>query len=408
MTRHATRSSLYRSRRRRRSGRDELATPAILNRRQPATPVQLAALAAHLRRPGLPLAQRQALLRTASQTYGNQAVQRALYGPDHRPDIQRQGPGISSVANPPQATFAPATTMGAYISLVQELERSFPGYDPRQMLALLRQVYYGKPWSVSRSSQWSDVLPQSPDMPDPRGVVGTGPGSLYHALQSSQEVAGTDVGHVLTGLEALLDPTAQVEIEITGPNLVVGMPNTEFATWGGDLGSAAGQAVADRHLGRTRRSDPDYFADLASSADLEGDLDAYVIQHGARHAGGLAGLFGAAGHPGGGLALSEVLRQYYLDPASALGSGRANRYRIFAAAIGCRINGRQIANRRELQWPIAMRVADFAFAWFMKEYRGARGTLGAIWLTGPGLNTELRIKALAMTSLFFDWLEARM
>ena len=41
----------------------------------------------------------------------------------------------------------PASSMGEYISLVRSLESTYRELAPRQFLAMLRQIYYGRPWS---------------------------------------------------------------------------------------------------------------------------------------------------------------------------------------------------------------------------------------------------------------------
>jgi hypothetical protein len=167
--------------------------------------------------------QKQALARQINQTYGNHHLQRILAAAPAT--IQRK-----------QKTYNQAQTMADYLALVHAAEQKFVGRSPRQMLALLRRVYFGKEtWSLTTRKQWEDVLPKSPTMGDPRSQLGKGQGSLFAALQASQVVAGTDIGHLLTGLEALLNPKKSVEVEVFGPNPVVKMPNTEFATWGGIL-----------------------------------------------------------------------------------------------------------------------------------------------------------------------------
>jgi hypothetical protein len=360
---------------------------------------------------------------------GNQTVQRLLsdrVGVGERP----RSPAVQrNVLPPPPATAVrpdPAraaqiardvaryrtTTMAGYVRAVQALEAAHPRTSPRRILAMLRQFYYGRPWSASTTEQWRDVLPESPDMPDPRSSPHAG---LYQALQQSQVVDGTDVGHLLAGLEALLNPRRQVELEIPGPNFVVTMPNAEFATWGGDLGSAAGQAVADQDLRPPARSDRHYFANMVSGADLAGNIDAFVIQRGAAASGGLAAMLGQGRPPGSGTAVSEMLRQYYLAPDTALGRAHANRYRSFVGIIGGRISGRAITNRAELVPAMARRVSSFARLWYANEYRNASvpgvGHLGAaqaLFSPGPGLLLRLLTKSAAMVGLFLDWLQARL
>ncbi len=358
------------------------------------------------------------------QARGEQRGRRRRGAGTARRTIQRQD---ATTAAPPAAavsptpTYATAANITDYVTLVRALEATFPGATPEETLTRLREVYYGRPWSTSRTSQWQDVLAGAPTPGDPRSAAGSGPGSLFEALRTSQELmAGgqrVDIGHMLTGLEAFLRPSSSVEIEVTGPNPVVGMPNTEFATWGGDLGSAAGQAVVDRDLGRTVLPDRDYFTTYADADDLEGNLDAYGVHQGAAASGGVARMLrgGPAlptihggGTPATATLLSQVISQYYLTPTSSLGAARATRYRDLVTAIGGTISGTTISNRGMIVGPIAGRVAEFAELWYMKEYRNARSTAGALWNSGPGLNTRLRIKALVMTGFFFDWLESKL
>lgn len=341
--------------------------------------------------------QKQALAQQIGQTHGNEHLQRALAAASAI--IQRQ-----------QRSFTQARSMADYVALVRAAEQQFAGRTPRQMLAMLRQVYYGKAWSTSSTRQWEDVLPQSPNVGDPRSQLGQGQGSLFAALQASQVVAGTDIGHLLTGLEALLDPQQSIELEVTGPNPVVKMPNTEFATWGGDLGSAAGQMVADAVNKSNVRTPQHYFAQMASGADMEGNIDAYVLNKGTASAGGLRALLGVGAKPGQGTAVSQILQGYYLAPTSALGQAHQNRYELFAQIIGGTVQNKKITNQTALLNPIATRVTEFGYIWILKEVKKKSGTVTATGLWA----SESQVKALLMpvskliTQLFFQWLEARL
>jgi hypothetical protein len=361
------------------------------------------------------------------RTLGNQSVQRLLAGRTGlgarpwSPAVQRDAPPPATAVRPGRARAQQiardvaryrTTTMAGYVRAVQALEAAHARTSPRRILAMLRQFYYGRPWSESTTEQWRDVLPESPEMPDPRSSPSAG---LYHALRQSQVVDGTDVGHLLAGLEALLNPRRQVELEIPGPNFVVTMPNTEFATWGGDLGSAAGQAVADQDFRPPARNDRHYFTNMVSAADLAGNIDAFVLQRGTRASGGLAAMLGQGRPPGSGTPVSEILRQYYLAPDTALGRAHTNRYRSFVGIIGGRISGRTIANRAELIPAMARRVSSFARLWYANEYRNARppgwghaGAAGTLFSPDPALLLRLLEKSAAMVGFFLDWLQARL
>lgn len=320
----------------------------------------------------------------------------------------------AATAVAPAAAYAPAADMASYLALVRALERTFPEKNPREILAMLRQAYYGKPWSTSTAPQWSSVLPGAPNPGDPRARAGSGPGSLLDALRQSQVVAGTpavDLGHVFTGIEALLNPTTSVTIPMSVvPDVVVNMPNTEFATWGGDIGSAAGQAAVDPFLGRATRSATDYLNDLASPSDLEGDIDAYGVVHGAGDRAGLLSMLNAAGTVAPGIPVSLILADYYAG-SGRLAGAHTDRYRDFVTAIGGTISGKTITNRATLEPQIAARVASFARTWFWKEYKNARGAArtAAVYATFDTMVTALAdAHARIMTRLFLTWLEGKL
>ena len=69
---------------------------------------------------------------------------------------------------------------------------------------------------------------------------------LMKALKASQTVDGIDLGHVLTGIDAMMQP-GNVAVPVT-PDL----PNEAWATWAGDLGSAAGEWAMDKWFGKER------------------------------------------------------------------------------------------------------------------------------------------------------------
>src|SRR5688572_10277460 len=87
------------------------------------------------------------------RTAGNAAVGRLL--------VQRQH--VTTAPPPMLTSYAKATDIPAYIQLVRELERQFPEKGSLEILAMLRQAYYGKPWSIDTTPQWSDVLPVGPN-----------------------------------------------------------------------------------------------------------------------------------------------------------------------------------------------------------------------------------------------------
>jgi hypothetical protein len=343
-------------------------------------------------------------LRALQRAAGNVAVNRLL--------VQRQ---VTAPPPPMLSSYARATDLPGYIALVRELERQFPDRNSLEVLAMLRQAYYGKPWSVDTTPQWSDVLPVAPNPGNPASRIGSAPGGLFDALKDSQEVAGTDVGHIFVGLEAFFHQTSDVALtqEILGRHVIlrtVNMPNTEFATWGGDVGAAAARPVLDDELGHAPRSDADCFRAEAPDQDLEGDLDAYAMVAGGGGPRGLEAMLQAPGTSAPGTPVSQVLYEYFLG-SSRLAGARSTKYRDFATGIGATVSGRTITNRAAVIASIAPRVGDFADMFFWGKYRAAKGTAAAAAYMVYGaaaIALALVRKTLIMVGIFLDWIEARL
>jgi hypothetical protein len=316
---------------------------------------------------------------------------------------------------PMLSSYAKATDIPGYINLVREVEKQYPEKNSLEILAMLRQAYYGKPWSVDTTPQWSDVIPAGGNPGDPRSRIGSGANSLFDALKDSQEVGGTDMGHIFAGLQAMFHPTTDVALtmEILGQSVIVrtvNMPNTEFATWGGDVGAAAGRAILHPMLGGAAKSDADYFDMEAPDQDLEGNLDAYGMVTGGGGATGLQGMLQAPGTAAPGTPVSQVLYEYFLGSARLAGA-RTSKYKDFATTLGGVVAGKSITNRAALEGPITTRVADFGNMFFWGKYKAAKGTLQttAVYpVLDPVITPLIQAKARIMVRLFLDWVEKRL
>jgi hypothetical protein len=277
------------------------------------------------------------------------------------------------------APTTPVTTMAESIDLVACLERfesRWVGDNPLRLLSLLRQFYYGaEPWTApgGRTRFWRDIITCGQDVNPLKTRLEP---HLFNALQKSQTVSGIDLGHVFTGLESMVCPTPSVVINVAwvpGPATTVNMPNWEFATWGGDLGSAVAARLFEERCrepnawpcGGTPRTWGLYIGvngSRTSYADLNGDIDSYGI------GGGLTSFL-----PGNRLQaipklpqpLSSILREYYLNPNSALGRRRTARFRSFAQILGCRVSAGKITNRSDVQKNVGERLASFARAFYV-------------------------------------------
>jgi outer membrane protein OmpA-like peptidoglycan-associated protein len=318
------------------------------------------------------------------------------------------------VSSCPPASGAGVTTLGEYIELVRCAEVK-TGLDPRTMLALLRQMYYGKPWSATtQDPNWNFVIPCSPNIGDPKDKLGQ---PLFDALHNTVTIEGTDLGHVFAGLEAMTCPASSVTVEISKFGMVVvelpfDLSNESFATWGGDLGSVAGVFVAcwmmtdqeratkgkDKcHQGSMPESLEQYFVKpwAAPPADLEGDIAPFVIRAAERGAcgGSLEQRFTPQAP------ISQIFTNFFYNRGPA-GTTSRDRYQCFAEAIGASVINGKIANRAALIDKYQPGVLSFARAYYVQFKKEIPRSDPVVPL--------LDSKSTAVLHLFFDWLQARM
>jgi hypothetical protein len=326
--------------------------------------------------------------------------------------LQRDGPtqqgGSTAVAS------KPAASMSEYVALVRALEDAHPGLSPRELLTLLRTVYYGKPWSIDKTAEWKDVLPSAPAVDDPRKRAGSGPGSLYEALRQSRDIGGMEIGHVLTGLEAMIDPRPSVVLEgPAGLPIGVAMSNVEFATWGGDVGSVAAMRMADRMTDVDQRSPIEYFRQYASSSDLEGDIDAFAIQSQVKDV--RKALPASLGNPflPRDDRVSDLLARFFLVQGPDALPERSRKYSSFIGQLGGTMRGGKITNRMKILERLAPRVQSFAQVFMLNEIRKRKGAVEVgvdvvLTMTGDDEWVDvLEEYTWDAIDQFLDWLEER-
>jgi outer membrane protein OmpA-like peptidoglycan-associated protein len=320
-------------------------------------------------------------------------------------------PSPSLVACPP-VSGAGVKTIGEYIELIRCSETK-TGYSPTQMLALLRQMYYGKPWSATtRDPNWDFVIPCSPNLGHPKDKLGQ---PLFDALYNTVTIEGIDLGHVFTGLEAMTCPASEVKLEKSkfgvGIELTVAISNESFATWGGDVGSAAGAMVAcwmmsnaeratkgkdNCHQGDMPESLEQYFVKrLAPPADLEGDIAPFVIR--AAQSPTCAGTLEKKFTPQA--PISTVFMDFFLNRGPS-GRTSKNRYLCFAEIIGAKVVDGKITNRPDLHRQYQRGVLSFAWAYYVNLKKEIPRSDPVVQL--------LDRNSTAALNLFFDWLQARM
>jgi hypothetical protein len=325
--------------------------------------------------------------------------------------LQRDG---TTQLDRPAATYKPAASMREYVDLVRALEDDYPSLSSRELLTLLRTVYYGKEWSLDKTAQWKDVLPSAPKVDDPRKRAGSGTGSLYEALRQSRDINGMEIGHVLTGLEAMLDPRPSVALEgPAGLSIGVAMSNVEFATWGGDIGSVAAMRMADRMTDVEQRSPGEYFRQYASSSDLEGDVDAFAIQSQVKDLRkALPASLGNPFRPRDDR-VSDLLARFFLVQGPDAVPERSRKYSSFIGQLGGTMGGGKITNRMKLLERLAPRVQSFAEVYMLNEVRRRKGSFEVgvdVVLTMTGDDDWVDVLeeyTWDAIDQFLDWLEER-
>lgn len=302
------------------------------------------------------------------RTAGNQAVQRLLKSrtlqaktaTDKPKDIREQvadkmakkSMRISS-SNPqlrqPIVQPAPKKAIGIrdFINMVEIEERKWPVTEQIQtalMITRLRKLFYGTPgwdkflipkaagispgYDISEQEIYRENLSLSyfdtAEIVRTRQVV-TDASGKSPAIASQQEVRledGTfsDIGHVLTGLDAANNPSP-----VSGYGLVTAYDNKAAVTWTGDIGSSIAEIIFRRFNNPALSSAEAQLIinDYAPAQDMLGDIDSYIMAY-------EYNISNSAGKK-----VSELLRAYYLSSASTPdGRIREHRYSHFCELTG--------------------------------------------------------------------------
>ncbi len=317
--------------------------------------------------------------------------------------------------------LAAASDLDQYFFLVRCMEKRLgltKPTDAPKVLSLLRQIYYGSAtWTLpaGRNPIWDDVVTVRPWAPgtDPGPMLGR---KLFDALQASQTIKNNgkdiDLGHLLTGMDAARKPD-NVAASVGPLKLGTNVKNHEWATWAGDVGSAAAMSVLCTSYMTFPVNDPRYFTGGASEQDLDGDIDTYAMWAALNH-----------GTPDIALrldmTLSDALLDYYRTTKTAAGKGRASRYEVFANFYGGEAKGGVIGKPAALHARLLPPVREFALLFFGDQLRKvlggnySGGCFGTPVAPAPGRSVDLGglladvvIAADKMTALFVDWLTKR-
>lgn len=214
------------------------------------------------------------------------------------------------------------------------------------------------------------------------------------------------MGHVFTGLEAMICPKDKVEVHYKKYGLKgmepVEVANEEFATWVGDLGSALARKIADELERNQKKPWDSYFLQkkikkypvdtLASESDLLGDIDAYAIRH---------GLTGVDCEKTRMLPIknfdkkvSEIIAEYYTGKDGPLAGLIRRRFSCFCKAIGISVGLNNEINTRGVVSDISPRIIRFAKIWYRKEE--------GVFTESHGIPMQMAVAELS--ELFVEWL----
>jgi outer membrane protein OmpA-like peptidoglycan-associated protein len=299
-----------------------------------------------------------------------------------------------------------ANNLDEFIFLVRCLETRLgltAASDAPRALSVLRQIYYGgATWTRAgnRNPVWNMVIPTRPwaSGTDPTPLLGA---SLMTALQNSQVVEGTDVGHLLTGVDAMMNPQP-VAVSAGRFSYVTGLANEEWATWAGDVGSAAAEWAISSFRAGNRADVGTFFQSFASSSDLQGNIDSFAMRAGFNLGSTPPAQLGQTIRLSG--TLSEALLKYYRLSGTTLGHARGRRIENFVEAYGGVINNRSLTNRAALVARLRPSVEGFASLFSLQRL----AQLNLLNNITPAFTTFLTNGVDEMTNAFVAWLEARL
>ena len=288
-----------------------------------------------------------------------------------------------------------AANLAEYAFLVACVEAHLAAtHGPVDILRTLRETYYG-------GSRFDAAACGDREFATVAGLGTTAP-ALLRALRDSKVTSGVDVGHLFTGLEAMLCPRLT-----TSPAwyATVDMSNEDFLTWGGDIGSAAaGRVSGYNDSGWVFKTEPPwsrYFltpGSLASEEDMLGDIDAFVWRANLKGTG-CAGTKDTR-MPAPSTPISRLLLDYYsAPPGMGTGLTAADRFQCFAEAVGAVVASGTIVNKAALVARYSPQVLSFAHVFYLKDHVLTMDTSDIL---------RLSIYSRQVTGLFFDWVESKL
>jgi hypothetical protein len=292
---------------------------------------------------------------------------------------------VEDVYGPPNRG-AGVVTIEQFIRDVETVEAANPERSGREILTLIRKLYYG-------DRRFDRLIPDAPEVPpvescfddegrpcqEPVGVCvchytmqePSGPSpKLLRAIRRLRQHADEsasgdnpspyvlvgddliDIGHVLLGMDALMHPEPEEPFSRYGLTAVTG-----GAGWEADVGIA--MVLLQEHLDNKKKSpdvvgDPSptlegYYQYSAPVTDLLGDVDPFGIS---------APL----------CTLSSVLRAYYLGD-SGTGPGYQRRWHMFTKMnkLGYTVQAGRVTWKKETRELVIQRIKAFADLYALRE-----------------------------------------
>jgi|GEM_PF-3411642 len=257
-------------------------------------------------------------------------------------EIQSSEGAVASYPKEQRPAVAVGADFESYLTTLARLEAIAvgEGYDTIQVITAIRKIYYDSRPSKEYAGAtvgggaWGILIPGA-DTGIPEGWKTEEISAILRGLKQTQviEIAGkqVDIGHLFAGVDAVNHPT---DINVAYGIAVSMRSNIEATTWSGDLGSVIGEYAMNAGDGKSMNdfaNNPDntllndYFRDNFSTADMNGDIDAYSFQVDTSKS------------------VTENLRYYYSDRQ---GRAASKRYTNFATQVGYLKNGQFDASFR--------------------------------------------------------------
>lgn len=233
-------------------------------------------------------------------------------------------------------------TMDDFIALVERIEAAYPTLAWQDVVSKIRAEQYpgrgGNYGGIKRAFTWDDLIDDQDEIAPLQKEIASA--ADIAALRSNQIVSfegkNIDIGHVLTGVDAMNFPTTAGIFKNNN------MSGPAAATWSGDVGSALTNWATDHPLNDLSDAGKEkFYKSYSSMDDILGDLDGINL-------GGLPALPRSA-------KLSQRLRAYYKTNKA---TGASKRFTNFCAVSGFEVqNGQLTAAARTY---IRTQVLNFA------------------------------------------------